>query len=931
MRKKHILQAALPVLFIIISIFPAYTQASGPLIKAVDIIIKDTPGNSQYLKDAAQSLINLKPGDRFSGEKLGISIELLKQSGLFKSIEVPDPDWNTEEITLVFHLTPFKRIRDIKITGAFPLFEREILNAMTIYAGDVFSAEKLTEQQALISRVFIDEGYIEPHAMVSSHENKDNGDYNILVNIEKNDFYKIKELEIQGNHAFSKSRLKLRTSIWKDSLLIGEMRRFVQKDVDKDLKNLVKFYLKKGYADVEITPEIKKDRDLKQVSVIMNINEGPKYKIEFEGNEEFWDFTLKKDLVLAQRGNKNNLGLRKSIRNIQNRYQEAGYPDVKISMEEQEPGDPEKNIRKIKIVIEEGTRFIVESVNIAGNKALDSDKIKKQILTRTPGIIADGEFVPENLEEDKDAVKSLYLKQGYMETEVKDSVTWKDDPKEESQKLAEITLDVNEGRQTLVKNVFFKNLNALTHEEALGHTAHKPGEPFRSYMIQSDENTIAALISEKGYPHAEVKGEVEFGSDNTEAVVTYNVSEGVYVEMGPVYVTGNFRTKDKVILNEAEIKKGEPFSLKKMLETNKNIRDINALESADFKALGLNEKSEKVILLVNTEEKKPYYVQFGGGYDTRKHFYANVKAGDHNLFGLNKDSWVSAELSQIGYRGEAGLTEPRFMGTRISSTLSGFAEEIEEFNKDFGTRTYGASLGFDRKFMQYFTARLAFRYEFREQYLTEDKYILPEDEEKYDPRSILVTTPALIYNSTDSFIRPRKGLYSSFSLDISKGLGETLDDFFKYRFETRYYYTPLEGLTFAVRGRYGYLDPFGSESSVPDDQLFFLGGTSDVRGFDENKLRYDRTGDPDGGRSELLGSLEARIDLGMNFELTAFYDIGNIQETLSDTSDDFRSSAGLGLRYITPIGPVGFLYGWKLDREEDEGKGRFHFTLGYTF
>lgn len=917
------------------------TGVSNPVVKKVDIIILDESvdnksgetksGDTKNLSDFVKNIINIRPGERFSVEKLNTSIQLIKQSKQFKSIDIPDPDWSKPEINLILRLTPFKRVKDIDISGAFPLFEREILNAMTIYAGDVFSANKLTEQEARIARIFIDEGYIAPQVMVWSDQDQKSGDYIVMVKVDKGEFYRINKLEIRGNDAFSDGRLKLRTAIWKDSLLFGEMRRFIQKDVEKDLKNLVKFYRKKGYADVEISPEIKKDRDLKQVIVVMSVNEGPKYDIEFQGNEEFWDFTLKKDIALAKRGNKNGLGLRKTIRNIQKRYHNAGYPHVKVKMEDQKPDDPEKNIRKIKIIIDEGTRYIVDSINIKGNDSIEDKKIKKQFLTRKPGIIADGQFVPDTFNEDKDAVKALYLKQGYMETIVKDKVDWEDDSEEEKQKLAKINLDIKEGRQTVVKKVLFKNLTVLTREQALENIALKPGEPFRDYMIKSDENIVSALISEKGYPHVTIKGEVEFNEDNTGADIIFNVDEGPYVEMGRVYVTGNFRTRNKVILDELEIHEGEPFSLKKMLETNRNIRNINALESADFKALGLNEKSKRVTLLVDTEEKKPYYFQFGGGYDTRKHFYVNAKAGDHNLFGLNKDAWITAELSQIGYRGELGVTEPRFLGTRISSTLSTFAEEIEEFNQDFGTRTYGASLGFDRKFLKYFTGRLGFRYEFREQYLTEDKVILPEDEDKYDPRSILVTTPALVYNSTDSFIRPRKGLYSSVAVDISKGLGETLDDFFKYRFETRYYYTPLDGLTFAVRGRYGYLDPFGTESSVPDDQLFFLGGTSDVRGFDENRLRYDSAGDPDGGRSEILGSLEARIDLGMNFELTTFYDIGNIKESAEGSSGDFRSSAGLGLRYITPIGPVGFLYGWKLDKEEGESAGKLHFTLGYTF
>ena len=119
---------------------------------------------------------------------------------------------------------------------------------------------------------------------------------------------------------------------------------------------------------------------------------------------------------------------------------------------------------------------------------------------------------------------------------------------------------------------------------------------------------------------------------------------------------------------------------------------------------------------------------------------------------------------------------------------------------------------------------------------------------------------------------------------------------------------------------------------MPDDQLLFLGGITDVRGFDENLLLFDDEGDPLGGRSSLFGSIEARIDLGRNFELPLFFDTGRISSTFDEgISEDFRHSVGFGLRYITPIGPIGFLYGRNLDPKEGESSGRFHFSIGYTF
>jgi outer membrane protein insertion porin family len=175
-------------------------------------------------------------------------------------------------------------------------------------------------------------------------------------------------------------------------------------------------------------------------------------------------------------------------------------------------------------------------------------------------------------------------------------------------------------------------------------------------------------------------------------------------------------------------------------------------------------------------------------------------------------------------------------------------------------------------------------------------------------------------------------MFSSLLLDVSKGINNSLDNFFKYRLEIRKYYTPMENLTFALRGLFGDITRFDDGSTIPEDQLFFLGGTSTVRGFDQNRLRFDSKGDAVGGQTAILGNLEARIDLGPNFELSFFYDTGSVKNAILDQgSDDFRSSVGVGLHYLTQIGPMGVYYGHKLDRKANESAGNFHFTVGFRF
>jgi len=908
-------------------------STASPVISDIVINILDYRGSKSKWVEMANSLIILKKGDLFSASRLQESLETLKLSKRFQKIDVDFAE-EKNRITLIFWLTPFRLIKDIRIKGNFPFFEREILYVMTIYAGKVFIQEELHRQAALIEAFFRREGFSAPKVNVTACEDSKDGFFVVYVKIEKGPYYTLQRLEITGNHAFSIAKLKLKMMIWRVSFLFGSSGRFVEENLKKDIENLSRYYWKKRYPDVSINFRLEKDARKKSISVFVTINEGSMYDIEFVGNDAFWDITLRKDLILFEKGNRNDLGLRKSAKKIEQRYKMAGYSEVKVKIEEETKTGRNETIRSVRFVIDEGPRSLISSVRIKGNKAFDEGKLKKQMLIRPQGFWEKGVFVPETLEEDLNAIKALYLKEGYIDTEVKEKITLS-----KNQKDVSVNLEIKEGVQTIVSSVRIRGITVISEKDAFKAISLKKGEPFRKYMIQSDENALSVLVSEKGHPYVRVKGDVSFSEDMSEAEVVYAVHEGPYVTMGRSFCTGNIRTKDRILENELEIEPGDPFSLTNMVKGQRNIRNMDIFNTVRFKTIGLKEKRKKVSLFVELEEKKPYFIEGAAGYESEGEFFLNAKAGDRNMFGTNKYGWLEGEVSRIGYRCELGIIEPRLMGSRISAGFNLFSEQREELNKNFGIRTQGSSLGFTRKWSKFFATGLNFRFERRDQFSRDSKATeteLYDDTDEFRPRSILVTTPSVIYDSRDSFIRPGRGTFSSFSVDISDGLSNSDDNFLRYRFDMRLYVSLLPGLTLAFLGRAGYIDPFGSTKKVPDDQLFFLGGTLDVRGFETNMLSFDANRDPAGGRTAVNGSLEARIDLEHNFELALFYDTGCISDIFDNTgdvigSDRFRSSVGGGLRYITPIGAISLLYGIKLDPEEDESSGRLHFSVGYTF
>jgi outer membrane protein insertion porin family len=173
----------------------------------------------------------------------------------------------------------------------------------------------------------------------------------------------------------------------------------------------------------------------------------------------------------------------------------------------------------------------------------------------------------------------------------------------------------------------------------------------------------------------------------------------------------------------------------------------------------------------------------------------------------------------------------------IIAQLSVYASQEELKNQDFGSRKYGSELSFEKDFFQYLKLGTSFSLESREQYqVGATKEVDPEI---YDTRGIATITPFLTWSTVDSFIKPTQGFYFNASAGYNKDVLDNLDNFIKYRTKAKYYFQPFPGLVLAFQGMYGFIQDLSNDELFPDDQLFFLGGISDVRGFGENELFID--------------------------------------------------------------------------------------------
>ena len=826
------------------------------------------------------------------------------------------------------------RIKDIQIHGAFPLFEKDILSTMTIHIGPVLDHNNLSEQKLKIESYLEKQGFIHPIVMIQAVPDDSDHNFVIQIDIDKGRYLHLKNIRITGNIAFSSLRLKSMMTAWKKAILPSVSGRLIHADIQKDIQNLTTFYRKHGYLDVEIGFTI---IPLPERSVVADleiaVTEGAPYRFEWEGNTAFSAASLQEDLIFWENGLINDISIKRSIRKIKSRYQQAGYlnPQIVIRKMDDSSNPPDRE-KVYGVVITEGPQTRISQVRIFGNDTLPSTQIEKQILSIPGGIFQPNTLVQETLDEDVKAISALYFSQGFRNVEITSDVSLSPD-----HTSADIQFNVNEGNRTLVSEITIIGLYSLSEEAVTEASSLKVGRLFFEDLLENDKNKLTEMISETGHPHVQVQAQVTITDDPYQAKIEYRIDEGGYVAMGDVIVSGNFTTRERILQNEMEIKAGEAFSLKKLLQSQKNIRNMEIVRSVQFQSCGLKEKADRVDLIVEVEESKPYVLDTGIGYETEKGAFVHSRLENRNFQGANIKAWTEAEISEIGYKGEAGLTEPRLLESRITADTLVYAENRSEFNQSFGVRILGSSLAFSRKWGTQFSTGVAFNAEQRQLYENNDLFSESFQTEYLTengmaPRSLMMVSPKFQFDSRDSFVRPRKGVFSAGYVDVSRGIDGDLDHFLRYRLDSRYYLTPMNRLTFAFSARWGYIEPMNSERIIANDQLFYLGGSANVRGFDENMLRFDTNNLPVGGLRSLSGTVEARIDLGSQIELCVFTDTGSLSQYQTDTVlNGFRSSAGLGLRYLTPVGPVGLVYGFKLDREPGENPGRFHISIGYTF
>lgn len=720
----------------------------------------------------------------------------------------------------------------------------------------------------------------------------------------------IQGVEVRGLRRIDEIAIKNKISQRKGDLLS-------QEKTNDDIKNI--FTL--GYFD-DVRAEIEPFEG--GVKLIYVVKEKPTIvKIDLQGNEEFDDTKLKEKMSITTGAIADAVLIQDNAAKLRAFYEEEGYwlsrivPVIKVV-------NPDEVTLTYQIT--EGHKVKIKKIIIEGNKVFSDRKIKKVMDTSEWGIFSfitsSGYYKKDRMDIDIEKIRDLYLNNGYIKIAVGEpQIRLTDD-----RKGMTITIPIAEGEQYRISSIEITGNTVFTEDRLRKRITLLVDKPFSKEKLRKDIFSISELYSETGYALITVNPDVVPDERTKTVKLILNISEGDRYKIGRIEITGNTKTRDKVIRREVRLDEGDIYNSALIRRSYERINNLNFFESIE-----LNPKprpEEKLVdLAINVKERPTGFFSIGGGYSSVEQFIAMIELTQGNLFGRGQFVKIRAELGGRTTLYDISFRDPWFMDKPVS-----FSTNIYKLTReyiDYDKEATGFSVSFGKRFSEYWWADILYNFEHAEiSNVSEDASRVIKDQE--GKRTTSSITPSLVRDSRDNYLDPRRGSRNSLYTTVA-GLGGT-NKFFKGGVDSAWYF-PISSSSVMVRGRFGYATGIAGEE-LPLYERFYVGGIYTVRGlgYGEAGPKDEGTDDPIGGTEELIFNLEYIFPLISEARLKGvlFFDAGNSYESFKNFPD-LRYTTGAGIRWISPVGPIRLEWGYNLDRKPGEKTSRFEFAFGTFF
>ena len=625
---------------------------------------------------------------------------------------------------------------------------------------------------------------------------------------------------------------------------------------------------------------------------------------------------LKEQKLMPKKGEILNKAKLKHLKQfIQNYYLAKGYFNTVV----QTKIIPLNKIQIIlDITVNRGKNVIIRDVNFYGATLPKSDLIdetsnKPRNFWSFLPFFNSGELKIYKLIEDKNNLENYYLNLGYMDAKV--SLPFAKTNLDSY--FADIDYKIYEGPRYIIKKVLIEYPKELKVKLPKLHL--KSNKYFNVSALRKDIEDIKHAFENEGYAYAEVYPQMK--KEGHFATVKYNVIPGEIVYIRNVIISGNTKTLDRVIRRNIYLAPGDKYSYRDITDTKYSLQRSGYIENVKITQKKVS--SNKIDLFVKIKEGLSGSLRAGISYGSYTKLGFNINITEKNVFGSGQSLSLNTDINSKSKSYSLSLLNPRIFDSKYSFNASVFNTSFEGIS--YNSKERGFTLGIGKKLTRNLGANITYGY-------THNKlsdYSTTVDVEPNSIKSYVVSS--LNFNNTDNYFFPTTGQKSSVSAEYA-GIGGD-EKYVKILGDYKYFY-PLTDKTyqtaavikFRIKG--GFIHKIGY---LPINEKFYLGGMNSVRGFNYYSISpKDSSGNLTGGKYKLIAGPEISTPLSLKNHLwiSGFMDYGAVGENKLNIT---RSSYGAELNWITPMGPLSFIWAWPIKSEKEDDLQRFEFNLGTSF
>lgn len=692
---------------------------------------------------------------------------------------------------------------------------------------------------------------------------------------------------------------------------------FLAKSLSEDMKRVYQM----GYFD-DIRILSREGGEGKVITFL--VSEKPTVRrINISGNRIFKDEEIYESLNIKTGSILNIYAVQANIRRIEALYKDKNYHNVRVAYEVK---DLERNQADIEFIIEEGRKVRIREIDFVGNQAYDDGDLKDLMKTSEKGfwswLTAAGDLNRQDLEQDIARLTAFYHNHGYMEARVGEpEVRYEGD-------WIYITVKIDEGLRYRMGEVDLAGDLVMDEKTLLDKLKITDEKFYNREVIRDDVLTLTDLYSDEGYAYAEVSPRIDRDLEQQTVRLTYAVNKGKQVYFERINISGNTKTRDKVIRRQLQVTEKGLYSGRELKRSIRNLHRLDYFEDIKVNT-GRGSNDDQMLLDIQVSEKPTGTFSFGGGYSSVDNVFGMASITQRNLFGLGQVLQLRAELGGSTSRFTLSFTEPWLFDIPLSAgiDLYNWERDYDTYDKD----SLGGAVRFGYPIFDYTRFYFSYRYDVGDIRNIEEDAAREIKELEGENITSSITT-SLSYDSRDRAFNPTEGGDHMISLEYA-GLGGDIG-FTKVIGELSQYFPLFWGTVGYLRTRGGWVGETPG-MILPDYEKFYLGGINSLRGFDWRDISLqDEEGADVGGFKFVQFNAEYIVPLIKEAGLVGvvFFDTGNVFDSDEDISfEALRESAGFGFRWYSPMGPIRVEYGFILDKKEGEETGRWEFALGSSF